>query len=63
MSVDQIFAVGQVCEECLAEGNDVYWEFIAFEKAADKYVEMRCGMCGFMVWLSTAERVSKYGMR
>ena len=31
----QVFAVGQVCEKYLANGNDVFWAFMDLEKAYD----------------------------
>ena len=32
---DQVFAVKQVCEKYLANGNDVFWAFMDLEKAYD----------------------------
>ncbi len=34
--MDQIFAVRQVCEKNLAKGEDVFWDFVDFEKAYDR---------------------------
>ena len=31
--MDQVFAIRQVCEKYLANGKDVFWAFIDFEKA------------------------------
>ena len=31
--MDQMFAVRQVCEKCLANGEDVFWAFMDLEKA------------------------------
>ena len=33
--MDQVFAVRQVCENYLANGKDVFWEFMDLEKAYD----------------------------
>ena len=33
--MDQVFAVRQVCEKYLANGNDVFWAFMNLEKAYD----------------------------
>ena len=33
--MDQVFAVGQVCEKYLANGKDVFWAFMDLEKAYD----------------------------
>ena len=33
--MDQVFAVRQVCEKCLANGKDVFWAFMDLEKAYD----------------------------
>ena len=33
--MDQVFAVRQVCEEYLANGNDVFWAFMDLKKAYD----------------------------
>ena len=33
--MDQVFAVGQVCEKYLVNGKDVFWAFMALEKAYD----------------------------
>ena len=33
--MDQVFAVRQVCEKYLANGNDVFWAFMNFQKAYD----------------------------
>ena len=33
--MDQVFAVMQVCEKHLANGNDVFWVFVDLEKAYD----------------------------
>ena len=33
--MDQLFAVGQVCEKYLANGKDVFWAFMDLEKAYD----------------------------
>ena len=33
--MDQVFAVRQVCEKYLANGKDVFWAFMDFEKAYD----------------------------
>ena len=33
--MDQVFAVRQVCQKCLANGKDVFWAFIDLEKAYD----------------------------
>ena len=33
--MDQVFAVRQVCEKYLANGKDVFWAFVDFEKAYD----------------------------
>ena len=33
--MDQVFAVGQVCEEYLENGKDVFWAFMDLEKAYD----------------------------
>ena len=32
-SMDQVFAVIQVCEKYLANGKDVFWAFMDLEKA------------------------------
>ena len=32
---DQVFAVRQVCEKYLANGKDIFWEFMDLEKAYD----------------------------
>ena len=32
-SIDQVFAVRQVCEKYLANGKDVFWAFMDLEKA------------------------------
>ena len=31
--IDQVFAVMQVCEKYLANGNDAFWAFMDLEKA------------------------------
>ena len=33
--MDQVFAVIQVCEKYLANGKDVFWEFIDLENSYD----------------------------
>ena len=33
--MDQVFAVRQVCEKYLANGKDVFWAYMNFEKAYD----------------------------
>ena len=33
--MDQVFAVGQVCEKSLANGKDIFWAFKDLEKAYD----------------------------
>ena len=33
--MDQVFAVRQVCEKYLTNGNDVFWVFMDLEKAYD----------------------------
>ena len=33
--MDQVFAVRQVCGKYLANGKDVFWEFMDLEKACD----------------------------
>ena len=39
-SMDQVFAVRQVCEKYLASGKDVFWAFMDLEMAYD----MVCGL-------------------
>ena len=34
-SMDQVFAVRQMCEKYLANGKDVFWAFPDLEKAYD----------------------------
>ena len=34
-SMDQVFAVREMCEKYLANGKDVFWAFMDFEKAHD----------------------------
>ena len=41
--MDQVFAVRQVCEKCLANWKDVFWAFMDFEMAYDTID--RHGMC------------------
>ena len=43
--MDQVFAVRQVCEKYLANGKDVFWEFIYLEKANVRSIGMVCGRC------------------
>ena len=50
--MDQIFSVRQVCEEYIANGKDVFWEFIHLEKAydtIDRLDSMACVLLGMDV--------------
>ena len=33
--MDQVFAIRQVCEKCLANEKDVFWAFMDLEKVYD----------------------------
>ena len=48
--MNQVFGVGQVCEEYLANGRDVFWAFVDLEKAYDTVdrhgMRHMLGVCG-----------------
>ena len=42
LCMSQVFVVRQICEKHLANGKNVYWEFIELENAYDFYQSTWC---------------------